>query len=125
MLIRVASGDDRVFHTFDKIEFYTSSRDLRAVVSGSSGTATIPVSVASGDVDIKTLVACPGKRGEMCVSPDGLRGLTRGRELTLTGTARDGGRTSITYSLMGYTDAIKDMNRRCNNERKTNWLIKK
>jgi hypothetical protein len=125
ILIRVESGDDRIFHTFDKIENYTSARDLRAVVTGNSGTVTIPVSVARGDTDIKTLVTCPTKRSEMCVSPDGLRGLTRGREMTLTGTARDGGRTSITYSLIGYTDAVNEMNRRCNNQRKTDWLIKK
>ena len=52
-----------------------------------------------------------------------LQGLTRGYELTMTGTTKDGRSARIVYSLSGYTKAVRTMNSECGNTKSMSWLI--
>jgi hypothetical protein len=59
----------------------------------------------------------------MCVSRDGLMGLTRGRRLDITGRTSDGRPGRVTYSLMGYMAAVTEMNNLCSTGAATGWMI--
>jgi hypothetical protein len=123
LALRIIESNTGLFHTFDIAGFYNKSRGWEATIRGRTGTFRIPVSVFKDENDIQSIVPCTNDRSSMCVSNDGMRGLTRGQELTLTGTSSDGRSVSIVYSLNGYQSAIREMNRTCNNDRNTGWLI--
>lgn len=126
ILVRVTPNESSVFHTLDKFQHYGNTESLKATVSGRTGTFDIPVSVVPKEPDIKTLEPCNRDKGAMCVATEGLRGLTRGSQLTLTGTMLGTTEpTKVTFSLIGYTRAVQAMNKLCNNEDKTGWLIVK
>lgn len=126
LLVRIKAGDNTAFHTIDKIVNYGHQDDLRATVTSRTGKFSIPVAVIGKEDDIKTVEPCNHDKNQMCVSTDGLRGLTRGHELTLTGTMLGTTEpTKVVFSLIGYTRAVRQMNALCNNESETGWLIVK
>lgn len=126
ILVRVTPGDGSVFHTLDKFQHYSNTDVLKATVSGRSGTFDIPVAVIAKEPDIKTVEPCIHDKGAMCVATEGLKGLTRGSQLTLTGNMLGTTeQTKVVYSLIGYTRAVQAMNKLCGNTDKTGWLIVK
>ena len=126
VLVRIKPGDSSAFHTIDKIVNYGHQDNLRATVTSRSGKFNIPVAVIGTEDDIKTVEPCNHDKNQMCVATEGLRGLTRGHELTLTGTMIGTTEpTKVVFSLIGYTRAVRQMNELCNNQNETGWLIAK
>lgn len=123
LLLRVDPGEVDVFHTLDKARYYDARHAWLATVSGNLN-FTIPVMVNGSEPDLKSLEVCGQDKKMQCVSNRGLQGLTQGLELTIKGTSDDGRPTTVKYSLQGYRASVDAMNRACNNETHTGWLIK-
>jgi hypothetical protein len=123
--LRIDEDEDGVFHSFDKVRFYGSNLTWDANVRGTSANFKVPVMVKDDESDLKSLEKCNQDPKELCVADDGLIALTLGRELTLTGRTADGRTSTVVYSLLGYQKSVDEMNRECDNERRTGWLKKR
>lgn len=128
LYFRINPGEATVGHSFDRgIHYNASSNMVATVETRSSGNFNIPLRPSSNEfdkADLRSLVPCTSGGGTLCVSPEGLRGLTRGHAVTLRGTSKDSRDVSIRYSLVGYQAAIRAMNAECGNASKTGWLIR-
>jgi len=123
--LRIDEDEDGVFHTFDKVRFYGTNLRWDANVTGASANFKVPVMVKDDESDLKSLEPCIQNKNELCVADDGLIALTLGRELTLKGTTADGRSSTVVFSLLGYQKSVDEMNRECDNERRTGWLKKR
>lgn len=120
--INVQDNDNTIEHVFDEVRYYGPNVRLRAEVhGGSGGDFDIPININGGNVG--TFEPCNNDRNKMCVANEGLRGMTLGHRLVVTGQTPDGRTASITYSLIGYQRIIAAITKECRAQ--TDWLIRK
>jgi hypothetical protein len=120
MLFRVSEGVTNVTYRFDAARHWQAGVRFTGNVTGGND---LYVPITRSDNYLLSQVPC-GPDGKMCVSTPGLQGLTKGSRLDIAGRTFDGRPAKITYSLLGYTAAITEINSMCNNATNTGWLIK-
>jgi len=113
-----------VVHHLDKIGAYDLGKRVSAIVDVDGKPTPIPiVRYTKTTPDWRTLQRCGKDNKNWCVSGFGLRALSVGSRLDISGFSKKGEATRVTYTLDGYADALTRMTNACS--ARTQWLVKR
>jgi hypothetical protein len=121
MYMQISPLDTGVYTILDKVKHYDKAEKFKATARG-GGVNTSIGAMVEGDVDIKPTEPCHNKPGS-CIMVATVRAMNRADEIVLEGKTSDHKSTYVRYSLHGYKGAVQEMNRRCDNAKRTGWLV--
>jgi hypothetical protein len=121
MYLQISPGDDGVYTSLDKVKHYDKAQKFKAMARGGGINQAIGAMV-EGDFDIKPTEPCAKKPGS-CIMESTVKAMNRADEIVLEGKTSDRKSAYVRYSLHGYKGAVQEMNRLCDNTKRTGWLV--